>query len=288
MALERKVAMDRIRTLVILLIAAVLTAGCVQTPKPQPVADQPLKTVVAGSGSNLPITRELAKAYSASTGRTITIPESISSGGAINAVTFGELALGLISRPLTPAEKAKGLKELPYARVAVIFGVHRAVPDESIAAADVLAIIDSRKTAWNDGSRIYVLLREKTDSSNQLLGEALPDYRDTLNRAYQEERWQVIYTDADEADAIRRTPGAFGFTDSSYVKAAAGGIKPLAFEGVEPSLENVANGKYKLFKNLSFVYKGEFDKEVAGFVAYVFSPAGREVIGRMGALPLGR
>ncbi len=280
--------MGRINALIIVLIAAVLTAGCGQTPRPQPVADQAVKTVVAGSGTNLPVTRELAKDYAASSGQTITVPGSIGSGGTINAVTAGELALGLISRPLTAAEKAKGLKELPYARVAVVFAAHSAVPDASVSAADVLAILAGTKKSWADGTRIYVLLREKSDSANLVLGNLMPGYKEALFEAYQEDRWQVIYTDPDEAEAIRRTPGAFGVTDSTWILAAAGGIKPLAFEGVAPSIENVANGRYIFAKDLAFVYKGELDKSTADFVNFAFSPAGQAAIARTGALPLGR
>lgn len=280
--------MGRRSFLVIVLIAAVLATGCGRGVRPQPVAEQPVKTVVAGSGSNLLITRELAKAYAASTGHNITIPASLGSGGAINAVAAGELSLGLISRPLRQQEAAQGLKALPYARIAIVFASHSAVPDTNVSAADVLAILAGTKKSWADGTRIYVLVREKADSSNQRLYDLLPGYKDALFEAYQEDRWQVIYTDTEEADAVRRTPGSFGVVDSSCVAAAAGGIKPLAFEGVLPTEENVVSGRYIFVKDLAFVYKGELDKPVADFVAFAFSPAGREVIGRGGALPLGR
>lgn len=276
--------------LLIFLLVVQLIAGCGQPPHPQPTsAAEPVpKTVVAGSGTNLPVTRELAKAFAADSGIAMNIPSSIGSGGAINAVLSGELALGLISRPLTPEERAKGLKELPYARVAIVFAANSSVPDDGVTAADVLAILAGTKKTWSNGSRIYVFVREKTDSSNQQLYDLLPGYRKVLFDAYRENRWQVIYTDAESAAAVGRTPGAFGLVDSTALVADPRRLKALAVEGVFPTKENNLNGRYSYVKDLAFVYKGELSGPGGAFVDFTFSPAGRQVIERMGAIPLRR
>ena len=107
--------------------------------------------VVAGSGTNLPLTAKLAAAYKQTSGKVVEVPKSIGSDGAIKAVTDGTIQLGLVSRPLKDEEKAKGLRLIPYAAIGIAFAVHPQVPETDLSFADILAIHRGEKTAWNDG-----------------------------------------------------------------------------------------------------------------------------------------
>ncbi|WP_040763079.1 substrate-binding domain-containing protein [Sporomusa ovata] len=78
---------------------------------PTPIAQDTDRFIVAGSGTNLPITMKLAEAYKRKNNINIEVPNSIGSDGAVKAVQDGTLKLGLMSRPLTDEEKAVGLHQ---------------------------------------------------------------------------------------------------------------------------------------------------------------------------------
>jgi phosphate transport system substrate-binding protein len=272
-----------------------LTLGCggglsktAPEVKITPPAESLNKFSIAGSGANIPVTTKLAQAYQSKTGVAIEIPGSIGSDGAINAVKAGELELGLISRPLTDADRAVGLKELPYARIGVVFASHRDVADSDVSTQDVLAILSGTKTAWSDGSKIYVFVRQANDSSNLIFYSLITDYKAVLSEAAEKRRWQVFYRDGDMAGALRKTKGSFGLTNLTEIAQSDSEIKPLALDGIAATSDNIVNGSYKPVVTLSFIYKSELTSRAAKFVEFVTSDEGRQVLAKWGAAPLGR
>jgi ABC-type phosphate transport system substrate-binding protein len=56
----------------------------------------------------------------------------------------------------------------------------------------------------------------------------------------------------------------------------------LGFNGVAPSVENLVSGKYRLYKELAFVYKDPLPEPLEQFLKFVKSPEGAELIRRNG------
>ena len=105
---------------------------------------QPLR--IAGSGSNIPLMQILLDEYGKKSGVHINIPVSIGTAGAVKALQENQLDIGLISRELKDSEKQTGLKQISYAKIAIVFGVHRQVPDNNINSDDLVAIYEGKKT----------------------------------------------------------------------------------------------------------------------------------------------
>ncbi len=281
-------------TLLAVVLSLILVAGCSgpgSAPAPaKPGGDaKPSGTgrfVVAGSGTNLPITGKLADAYNKKTGGAVVeIPKSIGTDGAVKAVQAGTLELGLASRPLTAEEKTSGLAEIPYARVAIIFAAHPGVPDNDVTPGDIVKIHRGEKTAWRDGRPILVLIRGMHDSSNLTLFRLIPGYADAIKESLDQKRWQVMYHDIDMAEGLRTKQGAFGHTDSTELKINAG-IKPLSVGGVAPTDDNIRSGRYPYVKPLSFIYKGSLTERAKAFVAFAASREGQAIITDNGGTPL--
>ncbi|MBL8975149.1 MAG: substrate-binding domain-containing protein [Myxococcales bacterium] len=96
---------------------------------------------LAGSGSNLPLTRALAEAFESShEGRHVVVFDSIGSTGGIHAAYDDVVDFGLVSRPLRDSEVALNLVVAPYARVPVVVAVNLGVPDDSISLPELLDI----------------------------------------------------------------------------------------------------------------------------------------------------
>ena len=279
--------MKRILLLGAALLLGMLVVGCGSTQPPQPAGNEKgavkvestisHRFILAGSGTNLPITEKLAEAYKKKTGAPVEVAKSIGSDGAVKAVSDGTLALGLLSRPLTETEKSAGLRTVPYAKVGIVFAVHPAVPENNINFEDILAIHRGEKTLWADNKRILVLIRGMHDSSNQILFAHIPGFDKIIQESIEQKRWLVMYHDIDMATALRTKEGSFGHTDTTEIKVR-GGIKALAVNNVAPTPENMKSGKYPLVKELSFVYKGELPPQYKAFIEFVRSADGEAVI----------
>ena len=285
---------QRHTSLLCLLVMLLLTIGCSEknsdslTTKVAQSSFSPDKFIIAGSGTNLVVTAKLAAAYTAKTGIPIEVPGSIGSDGAIHAVTSESLELGLISKHLTANKQTDGLKELPYARVGIVFGTHKQVPDASLSTTEIIDILNGSKTTWSDGTKIVVFVREPNDSSTQILYTLIPGYQEAMLDAYKSRRWEIVYRDSDMTEAIGQTKGAFGLTSMTEIQQERSNNKALAYNGFIPTPENISNGNYTLTKELSFIYKNQLSARAAKFLDFVFSTEGKTIIDRWGAIPLER
>lgn len=248
----------------------------------------PEAVIAAGSGVNLGITRLLAKAF-VKENQTITIdvPGSIGTKGAIKAVTDGAITLGLISRPLKDEEKSLGLVEHPYARVAIIVGVHSNVQDDTITTRELIEIFKGTKTTWKDGNPIIVQAREKSDSGFLVLQAALPGFKEVYAESYEAKRWTLYFNDQDANRALSNTPYAIGVTDLGMVATEQLKVKALTLDGIAPDKERVMNGTYPLSRTLSFIYRpGLLPDGAKRFLGFVATEAGKKILQENGYLPL--
>ncbi|MBI4699832.1 MAG: substrate-binding domain-containing protein [Deltaproteobacteria bacterium] len=243
---------------------------------------------LAGSGSNVALTRLLVGAYQARSPRpSIVVHRSIGSGGAVRAVRDGVVDLGLVSRPLQEAERQLGLIVIPYARVAVIVAAHPSVAQEGLSRAELLAIFRGEQREWPDGSRLVLLLREAGDSGNLALEGWLPELVAARREAERRGLGRILYSDAEMQAALTNTEGAIGLFDLGALVSQNLAIKALALDGHKPSADNLGSGAYPVFKDLAFVAARRPEGPVAGLLRFVFSAEGEQTIRAAGYLPLG-
>ena len=283
-----------IKYMYLLSLILLFVTGCSSSSnKPAAVLDNKIKDTpqetqsirIAGSGSNIPLTQKILDEYAKKSGVHINIPVSIGTIGAVKALQDNQLELGLISRELKDSEKQSGLKQKSYGKIGIVFGVHGKVPDDNIGSEDLLNIYKGTKTTWSNGKNIIVLAREIGDSSNAVLEKSLPSLKNVLDEALNSKRWDIYYTDQEANDAIVTIPNSFGITDTVAIKMQTQ-IKPLKFNGVEATLDNIQNQSYPFNKNLYFAYKEPLSAQTKHFLDFVYSDEGQAIISNNGGLPL--
>lgn len=281
-------------TLLLVVTASVVVIELDQGPRPPFLVDgeAPAKPRyessdvlrLAGSGSNLPVTRALAAAHAVRSDRPL-VHASIGSAGGIAALLDGAIDLALVSRPLTEQERARGLVAHPYALLPAVVAVHGSVPERAITKDELLAIYRGDETQWSDGTPIEVLMREEGDSSHRAVAEVIPEFAEANAAAYREGRWRVLYHDAAMLEAIETTQGAIGLHGSG-IGPGLHGYEVMAVDGVFPGPETVQAGEYPFVKTLSFVTLGEPDPRSAAFIELARSALGRGIIRQYGGYPL--
>ncbi len=245
--------------------------------------------IFAGSGANLSITRILAREFNKSNPNIkIEVPSSIGSTGGINAVIDGQITVALASRPLREKEKKIGLRVIPYAQTAVVIGANSSVIDDNITFIDLLNIYKGTKTRWSDGQEIIVLSREPGDSSNLILFNNIPGFKEVYEQSQKDRRWQTFFTDQENNQALVKTPFAIGLTDTGLIANEQPNIKVLKVNGISPTAENVIDGKYLLTKTLSFILpsNSEIPFDVQAFIDFVRSSEGEKILKKHGYFPV--
>lgn len=258
-----------------------------EAPEPAPKPRHFLR--LAGSGSNLPLTRALADAFVATRPwLRVRVHESIGSSGGVRATDDQAVEIGLISRPLRERERALELDVIPYARVAVVVAAN---PTVAVRSVDREALIDyylGHRTHWSDGTPVTVLQREEGDSSHGAVGKAIPAFAQADAESREANRWRVLLHDRAMQEALLSTPGAIGLFDQGLATIQELPLATLEFEGIRPTEEAVRSGDYPLTKDLAFVVPGnsrEPDPLAMQFIAFVFSREGQQLIRDSGYVP---
>ena len=242
---------------------------------------------LAGSGSNLPLTRELAEAFMRRwPDRRVIDFESVGSTGGIRAASDGVVDLGLVSRPLRASEDPLGLVVIPYAQVAVAAVANLDVADRGLSRERLARIYAGTERRWSDGKAIIVLQRERGDSSHAAVDRVWPEFAAVNDAAYREERWRVLYNDRAMYEALVSTPGSIGLLDVGATQTQALALRVLTLDGIAPSEANLRSGSYPFAKVLAFVSATQPEGIAREFVDFTRSSDGQALIRQRGYVPI--
>ncbi|TNE45729.1 MAG: hypothetical protein EP343_26085 [Deltaproteobacteria bacterium] len=244
---------------------------------------------IAGSGSNLPLTRLLVQAYlkhSKKPPSSIRLYDSIGSTGGIHAVREKAVHVGLLSRPLKKREQSPQLRLFPYAKVAVVLAAHPTVPITAVNKKHLFDLYAGKQRHWPNGQRVVVLQRERGDSSHRAVERAFPRFAEINSQAYKARRWRVLYSDQQMQRALLETRGAIGLLDYGLIRSQKLPLRILPLHGHNPSLQALEQGSYPFAKQLLFVTLGAPHQQALDFLRFVFAPSTQVLIRRYGYLPL--
>jgi phosphate transport system substrate-binding protein len=246
--------------------------------------DRPL--VLAGCGSNAPITLLLVELFTREHPGTRFDVRVVGSTNGIWLAAAGVISLGLVSRPLTDAERALGLETRPYARTPLVIAAHPAVGDVDITTDELVATYAGERVRWRSGGRIRLFSREVGDSTVVLLSRQLPGFRAAYLASRRSGRAMVTYSEEAMVEALSRHPYSLGFTDLGTLTIERPFLTVLRVNGTLPTLEAVEDGRYPLVKTLSFSYRrAGMPATIEKFLDFVGSLAGERVLRTHGYLP---
>jgi phosphate transport system substrate-binding protein len=243
----------------------------------------------SGTGTALGTMRQLAVAFErANPGHRHALLPSVGSSGAFRAVADGALDIGLAGRPPKPGERALGIVARVYARTPFVFGTGPRSGVAGISADEAVRIYRGELERWPNGERVRVVLRPRQDVDTLILRAISPEMAAAVDVALAREGMLVASTNQQCNEILNRTPGSIGPTSLTQLLVEAREITPLAWNGVPPTLENLASGSYPLEKTLLVVVRASPKPAVRRFLAFLASREARTLIERTGniAVPL--
>jgi len=252
-----------------------------------PAWSQAEEIMIGGTGGALATMKLLGDAYSKNHPETkIIVLPSLGSGGGIKAVIAGAIQVAVSSRPIKDSETSLGASAFEYARTPFVFVVPLKSKTQAITSADLVDIYSGTRDRWPDGTRIRLVLRPVGDSDSDMVKSISPEVKQAKLRAEKRPGMLFAVTDQEAADNIEKIAGAFGTSTLAQLVSEQRALRPLRFNGVEPSAQTVADGRYPYFKPLFIVTSPKSPASAQLFAEFVRSAAGREILARTGhALP---
>lgn len=238
---------------------------------------------IGGTGAALGTMRVLADAYAQRQPDTrFTILPSMGSGGGIKAVLAGAIHISVSARPLKDTEKQAGGVEVEYGRTPFVFATPGANKTSGLTTHNLVDIYAGKLETWPDGSKVRLVLRPVGDSDSESIKSISPAMRDAKTAAEQRKGMLFAVTDQETADNLEKIPGSLGPTTLALVLSEQRSLKVLALDGVAPSAKSIADGSYALSKQMFIVTGATPSPAVRSFVAFVRSPAGRDILVQTG------
>ncbi|MFK8002346.1 MAG: PstS family phosphate ABC transporter substrate-binding protein [Polyangiales bacterium] len=277
---------------VLVVVAGAITAvASVEQSDTPPVLSRPLPAesaarmgplLLAGSGSNLPLTRRLVQGWMGAGGGEAQVLASIGSGGGLQALRDGVIDIALVSRPLREEEE-RGVSEEPYARAGVVVATRL-----ELGAMDLQtlrAIYAGTYTQTPSGQRIVPILREEGDSTFAALSARDAEFGAAIREAQQEERFRSVFTDQSMEHVLSTVVGSIGLLDLGFLEAQATDVRSVPL-GPAPTPALLARGAYPYTKDLRFALPTSPRASAIEFVNFVRGPAGRRIIEEAEYMPL--
>ena len=242
---------------------------------------------VTGTGTALGTMRLLSAALAkASPGDEVRVLPSLGSSGAIKAVADGAIDVALSGRELSAQERSLGIVALPYARTPFLLAAGPRVAASGVTAADAARIYRGDLATWPNGERVRVVLRPRSDVDTALLAGISPELAAALDVALARDGMLMAATNQDCHRLLLETPGAVGPSSLTQILTEDPGLRALTWNGVAPTLENLAAGRYPLVKTLYLVVRTPPSPALRRFLAFLGSREARAVLEETGNLPV--
>lgn len=249
-------------------------------------AEEAVTLRVGGTGASLGLLRALGEEFSRQRPDVqVVVESSLGSSGALAAVAAKAIDVGVSSRALTPEEAARGLRQTEFARTAFVIAVHRDVPVRGVTFAELAAIYSGTVTSWSDGSPIRIILRPEREFDTGVMRRMSPEIERAIRAAQARPGLQVAVSDQDSAIALEQVPGSIGTSSLALIASERRDVRPLAIEGVAPSVHALETGAYRYVRPLYLVSSTSAPATARAFAEFAVSSAAREILLRQGALP---
>lgn len=242
----------------------------------------PRVLVIPGTGDSQTLLHKLALLYAKKRPEiTVEIPDSSGSGGGIRSVLNGKNELARVARPLTEKESCQGLKSRIFAHVPIVFAINGVAGATNLSLEQILGIYSGRISQWDDlggAGKIYVMNREKGDSSRTVLEHLLPGFQEVSATA-----GGMVYSTSEAVQTLLASPNTIGYLPMSATMGT-GLIVPIVAD-MAPSAANVRQKKYPFVLPLALVWKEPLSPLAQDFLDFLSGPAARKLLLENGAIP---
>lgn len=252
--------------LALALAPAVSVTGC-GTPR-----ESAYRGTVKASGSTtlLPIAQEAAAQFTELNPATRVDIQGGGSSVGVTQLGQGVVELANSSRDLNPGE-GEGFVDFKVAFDVIVLVVNPTNPIKNLNDAQVKAIFTGEITNWKDvggpDKEIVVVIRDQASGTREMfdkkaLGATSDKQVFCVKSAIESASNGVV------REVVATTGNAIGYISIGYINRR---LKEVSFNGVAPTKENAASGKYTMARYLHMFTKGQPAGALKGYIDFVLS-----------------
>lgn len=267
----------------LLIVAAV--AGAVAALLAGPASARLAATIRDGGSTGMQLlATALANAYNKSQGTNTVTVTGGGSGAGITGAASGTLDIGNSSRDPRSSDP-KTLVFTKVAREPFVIAVNPGNPTDNLTLDQIKAILTGKVRSWSDlgwkqGGPIKVYGRVSTSGTFATCKQLF-----TGGAEYRSDA-PALASNALDRTAVARDKAGITCITLPYLTTAQGRIKGVQVEGVAPTLQNAASGRYTHIGTQYFVTKGNPSGAAGEFVKWALSKTAQCSIVSKYALPI--
>lgn len=214
------------------------------------------------------------------------------SGAGVKSVIEGISDFGMVARNVKDSEKAKikDYKEFVVASDALTISVNNENPilkyQTNISNETLKKIFSGEYKYWSDidsrleKKEIVVVTRDLGGGAHEVFQNAIMGDTDVKMDAIQAPSMGALAT------KLVENKYAIGYASFGVYNQNKDKLTAFSVEGVEPTVENILSGTYKIQRPLLFIKDGELTAQEKAFVDYIFSDEGMDAVEDSGYIPV--
>jgi phosphate transport system substrate-binding protein len=227
--------------------------------------------LASGSSALQPLVDQVSKKFM-DTNKNVSIQvQAGGSGTGLTQVSEGQSQIGnsdVFAEEKLDADKAKELVDHQVAVVGMAAVVNPEITIDNLTKQQLVDIFTGKVTNWKDVGgadlKIQIVNRPSSSGTRATFEKyALGQKSEDLQGSIQEDASGTV------KKLVSETPGAIGYLALSYLNDDT--VKSVKYEGVEATVDNVANGTYPVWAYEHMYTKGEPTPEVKAFLDYMLS-----------------
>ncbi len=248
---------------------------------------------IKGSDTVLPLSQKAAESYLKANPSAMVTVTGGGSGVGISALLEGTTDIAQASRRIKFDEKQKLQKDgktakevvIAYDALAIVVNPENKVTN--LTREQLEGIFTGKVTNWKEvggeDMKIVPYSRETSSGTYEFFKESVLKNKNYMNGIMSMPATGAI------VQSISQTKGGIGYIGLAYLNNS---VKPIhvSYDNgktfTAPSVENAKNETYPIVRALYYYYEAAFEAKVKSFIDYVLSPAGQQIVGEIGFIPV--
>jgi phosphate transport system substrate-binding protein len=236
----------------------------------------------AGTGMGLRAMERLGEQLAGTKGGILVkILPSLGTTGGINALLDGAIDIALAARPIKPAEQQKGLRQAVCLTTALVFATSKVASygvAEEMSSARLPAVYTDPQPLWPDRTPMRIVLRSQAGSEVPYLIDKIPAMAAAFGHAYKRGSLPVGMTDKENVELALKIKDSLAITTLLQIRAENIALRPLRFDGVDPTAASLADGRYPLPLQMCLLVAETPAPATARFIAHLQTPSGATLL----------
>ncbi|MGB9812038.1 MAG: phosphate ABC transporter substrate-binding protein [Thermovenabulum sp.] len=269
----------------LVLIAALLFTACTNRGQQGEQQKATGTIIAAGSTAMQPLVEEAASQFMSKNPGIQVQVQGGGSGTGLKLVYDGTVQIGNSDVPAEEKLDKEKANELVAHKICVVGFAVIANPNvkvDNLTKSQLIDIFTGKITNWKDvggdDQKIVVINRPAGSGTRATFTKyALDGKEETQGVALTQDSSGTV------KKAVSETPGAISYIALSYLD---GSVKVMKLDGVEPTKENIIEGKYPVWSYEYMYTKGEHTGIIKSFIDYMKSDEVKHIIEKLGYIPI--